>query len=120
MSQLLDGTEARQFEKLPPASIEAEMCMLASMLLDKEMIGQIVQIVRPADLFQADHQIIFETIVKLYEQNRPVDAMLVREELIKRQLWEEIGGKEYLAAVLNTVPSSAHGAHYAQVVREKS
>src|SRR5262249_9521010 len=53
------------------------------------------------------------------EQNRPVDAILLREELAKRNLLEEIGGTGYLATLLNTVPSAAHGAHYAAVVREK-
>jgi replicative DNA helicase len=119
MSQLIDPSIARQFERLPPHSIEGEMCLLASMMLDKEMIGQIVQIVDREAFYQADHQIIFDVLVKLYEQNRPVDAIIVREELAKRQLLEEVGGVPYLAAILNAVPSAAHGAHYASIVREK-
>ena len=96
------------------------MCLLASMMLDKDMIGQVVQIVDREAFYQADHQIIFDIIVKLYEQNRPIDGVIVREELAKRQLLEEIGGLPYLAQILNTIPSSAHGAHYAGIVREKS
>src|SRR5881628_2745092 len=119
MSQLVESISA-QFDKLPPHSIESEMCLLAAMMLDKEMIGQVVQIVDREAFFQADHQIIFDVLVKLYEQNRPVDAVILREELIKRQLLEEVGGVQYLAAILSTVPSAAHGAHYAGIVREKS
>src|SRR5213596_1668999 len=96
------------------------MCLLASMMLDKDMIGQIVQIIDREAFYQADHQIIYDLLVKLYEQNRPVDALILREELIKRGLYEEVGGKEYLAAILNTVPSAAHGVHYATIVREKA
>src|SRR2546423_10228578 len=96
------------------------MCLLASMMLDKEMIGQIVQIVDRESFFQADHQIIFDVLLKLYEHNRPIDAVIVREELVKRQLLEEVGGTQYLAAILSTVPSAAHGAHYAGIVREKA
>jgi replicative DNA helicase len=96
------------------------MCLLASMMLDKEMIGQVVQIVDREGFFQADHQIIFDVLVKLYEQNRPIDAVILREELIKRQLLEEIGGVQYIAQILNSVPSAAHGAHYAGIVREKA
>src|SRR5688572_25434134 len=96
------------------------MCLLASMMLDKEMIGQVVQIVDREVFYQADHQIIYDILVKLYEQNRPVDALILREELIKRGLYEEVGGREYLAAILGTVPSAAHGAHYASIVREKA
>jgi replicative DNA helicase len=120
MSQLIDSSVTGQFDKLPPHSIEAEMCLLASMMLDKDMIGEIVQIVERDAFFQADHQIIFDILVKLYEHNRPIDAVIVREELLKRQLLDEVGGVQYLAAILNAVPSSAHGKHYAGIVREKS
>jgi replicative DNA helicase len=119
MSQLVESL-AGQFDKLPPYSAEAEMCLLASMMLDKEMVGQVVQIVDRDAFFQADNQIIFDVLVKLYEQNRPIDAVILREELIKRQLLDEVGGVQYLAAILNSVPSAAHGAHYAGIVREKA
>ena len=120
MSQLIDSSSTRQFDKLPPHAIDAEMCLLASMMLDKEMIGNVVQIVDRDSFFQADHQIIFDVLVKLYEQNRSIDAVILREELIKRQLLEEVGGVQYLAEMLNRVPSAAHGAHYAGIVREKA
>src|SRR3954453_15037342 len=119
MSQLIESISS-QFDKLPPHSTESEMCLLAAMMVEKEMIGQVVQIVDREDFFQADHQIIFDVLVKLYEQNRPIDAVIVRDELGKRGLLEEIGGPPSLPPVLGTVPSSAHGAHYATIVREKS
>jgi replicative DNA helicase len=119
MTQIAEAL-GTSFDRLPPHAIEAEMCLLASMMLDKEMIGQVVQIIDREAFFQADHQIIYDVLVKLYEQNRPIDAVILREELIKRQLLEEIGGIQYLAAILNSVPSSAHGAHYAGIVREKA
>jgi len=120
MSQLIDPSIARQFDKLPPHSIEGEMCLLASMMLDKEVVGNVVQIVDREAFYQADHQILFDILLKLYEQNRPIDAVIVREELAKRQLLEEVGGTAYLAQILSSVPSAAHGAHYAGIVREKA
>jgi replicative DNA helicase len=120
MSQLVDTPIALQFDKLPPHSIEGERCLLASMMLDKEMIGQVVQIVDRDSFFQADHQIIYDVLVKLYEQNRPIDAVILSEELKKRQLLDEVGGMPYLGQILNTVPSAAHGASYASTVREKA
>src|SRR4051812_26916652 len=96
MSQVMDTSMTRQFDKLPPHSIQAEMCLLASMMLDKEMVGQVVQIVDREVFYQADHQIIFDVLLKLYEQNRPIDAVIVREELAKRQLLDEVGGVPYL------------------------
>jgi replicative DNA helicase len=111
---------AGQFDRLPPSSVDAEMCLLASMMLEKEIIGQAVQIVTGESFFQADHQIIFEVLLKLYEQNRPIDAIIVCDELNKRKLLEEVGGRDYIGKILNTVPSAAHGEHYAKIVREKA
>jgi replicative DNA helicase len=118
--KLFDSTGA--FDRLPPHSLEAEMCVLASMMLDvsRDAIGQIVQLLDGEAFFQADHQILFDVLKKLYESNRPIDAMIVREELIKRQLLDEIGGIEYLAAILNSVPNAANGVHYAGIVKEKA
>ena len=120
MDQLMDNEVARQFERLPPHSIEAEMCLLASMMLEKDVVGQAVQIIDREAFFQADHQVIYDVIVKLYEQNRPIDAVILRDELGKRQMLEEVGGAAYLGQILNTVPSAAHGEHYAKIVREKA
>src|ERR1700683_4159269 len=109
MSQLMDSAVARQFDRLPPHSIEAEMSLLASMMLDKELVGQVVPLVDRECLYQADHQIIFDVLMKLYQQNRPIDAVIVFEELARTQLLEEVGGKGYIAQILGSVPSSAHG-----------
>jgi replicative DNA helicase len=106
-------------DRLPPHSIDAEMCVLASMMLDREVIGTAVQILRRDAFYQADHQIIFDALTSLYEANRPIDAVIVREELIKRGQLETVGGTAYLGQVLGSVPSAAHGEHYAKIVREK-
>src|SRR5205085_4844867 len=115
-----DSSIAKQFERLPPNAIESEMSLLGCMMLDKEIIGETIQIIDREAFFQADHQVIFDVLVKLYEQNRPIDAIILRDELGKRQLLEEVGGTAYLAAILNSVPSAAHGKHYAGIVREKA
>jgi replicative DNA helicase len=120
VSQLIDSSVSSAFDRVPPHSIEAEQCLLASMMLDKDVCGEIVSIIDRDGFYQADHQIIYDVIIKLYEQNRPIDAVIVREELLKRQVLDEVGGAAYLAQLLNTVPSAAHGAHYAGVVREKA
>ncbi len=118
MSQLVDGISG-QFDRLPPQDVQAEMCLLASMMLDKEMIGNIIPLVDRDAFFQPDHQVIFDILLKLYEQNRPIDAVILRDELGKRLLLEEVGGVAYLTRILAAVPSSAHGAHYGAIVREK-
>ncbi len=119
MSELIDASIDAQFDKLPPHSIPAEMCLIASMMLDKEVIGTAAGMVNRDAFYQTDHQIIFDVLLKLYEQNKPIDAVIVQEELSRRQLLDEIGGVGYLAQILSSVPSSAHGQHYASIVREK-
>ena len=120
VDQLMDNAVSQQFSRLPPHSLEAEMCLLASMMLEKDVVGQAVQIVDRDAFFQADHQVVYDVLVKLYEQNRPIDAVILCDELAKRQLLEEIGGQAYIGQILNTVPSAAHGEHYAKIVREKA
>ena len=106
--------------RLPPHSIDAEMCLLASMTLDKEIVGDIVQMLEPNAFYLADHQIIYDALVDMWQGNRPIDAVLLREELAKRQLLEEIGGTAYIAELLGSVPSAADAIHYGNIVREKA
>ncbi|MFN4242535.1 MAG: replicative DNA helicase [Tepidisphaerales bacterium] len=107
------------FTRLPPHSIEAEMCLLASMMLDRDVIGLAVQMLTRDAFFQADHQIIWDVLVRLYESNRPIDAVIVREELLRQGLLESVGGTAYLARIIAAVPSAAHGEQYARIVRDK-
>ena len=107
-------------DRLPPASIENEKRLLATLLLDSHQIGQIQNLIGRDAFFQADHQIIYDILVKLHLQGRPIDAVILREELLKRQLLDEIGGVQYLAEILSSVPSAAQALDYARVVREKA
>ena len=113
------GESVAQFDKLPPHSLIAEQCLIASMMLDKDLVGQVLAMVEREAFYLADHQIIYNIILALYEANRPIDAVILREELLKRGQLDEIGGTAYLAEVLNTVPSAANGMHYAAIVRDK-
>ena len=107
-------------DRLPPHSIEAEMCLLACMTLDRDLVGEVVQKVSRESFYLADHQVIFEALVALWDRNEPIDAVLLRDELSKKQLLEEVGGAAYIGELLGSVPSAAHAHHYAKVVREKS
>ncbi len=105
--------------RLPPQSLEAEMATLASMALDKDIIGEIVQITRGEYFYRRDHQLIFDALIGLYEAGKPVDLVLLRDELHRRGHLEQIGGAEYLARLVNSVPSAANGPYYASIVRDK-
>lgn len=120
MAELLDNFNlAAQFDRLPPQSIEAEKCLLASMMLDADICDECLSLVGRDHFYQADHQILFDVIADRRKAGKPIDAVLMREELIRRCLLDEIGGVAYLAEILNSVPTAAHASHYAAIVAEK-
>lgn len=109
-----------QFDRLPPQDAKAEKATLASMLMDGPEAARIVAIVGKGDFFSADNQIIFEVVASLVRDSKPIDAVIVSSELSKRNILEEIGGMAYLGELFNTMPSAAHGEHYAKIVRNAS
>jgi replicative DNA helicase len=107
------------FDRLPPHSARAEMRLLATIMLSScPPLGELLQIVRHSDFFVARHRTLFGVMCELHDNGTPIDAMIVKERLAAAGLLEEIGGVEYLAQVLTTVPSAFNGLHYARMVRE--
>jgi replicative DNA helicase len=104
-----------------PESPAAEAAVLGSMLIDAECIGQVVELIGPDAFYRIEHRYIFEAIIALYEKNKGtgIDAVLLRDELQKRKLLEAAGGVEYIAKILDSVPSSANVGYYAGIVRDK-
>ena len=104
-----------------PESLAAEAAVLGSMVIDPECIGQVVELLEGQSFYRIEHQIIFEALVGLYEQNRSggVDGVLLRDELEKSGKLEEVGGVEYLAKIMESVPSSANVMYYAGIVKDK-
>jgi len=104
-----------------PESLAAEAAVLGSMLIDPECIGDVIEIVERDAFYRIEHRHIFEALISLYEKNKGVgiDAVLLRDELIKRTCLEEVGGVEYIAKILDSVPSSANVAYYAGIVKDK-
>jgi replicative DNA helicase len=104
-----------------PESLAAEAAVLGSMLIDPECIGEVVELVERDAFYRIEHRHIFEALISLYEKNKGVgiDAVLLRDELVRRNCLEEAGGVEYIAKILDSVPSSANVAYYAEVVKDK-
>ncbi len=99
------------------------MGLLGSMLLDKDAIGLVVQIIPPEDayrFYRADHRLLYETLLDLFEQDKPIDILVLEDELRRRSLLDQVGGREYLIELCNSVPSSANSEYYARIVRDKS
>ncbi len=104
-----------------PQSLPAEAAVLGSMIVDPRCVGEVVELLSRDAFYHTEHQLIFDAIVALFEKNRGegIDGFLVRDELERRNHLATIGGMEYLQRVIETVPSSANVAYYAEIVREK-
>jgi replicative DNA helicase len=104
-----------------PESLAAEAAVLGSMMIDPECIGEVVEQLDRMAFYRAEHQTIFDGLVALYERNRgeAIDAVLLRDELEKRKQLDQIGGVEYIAKIMDSVPSSANVMYYAGIVKDK-
>lgn len=105
--------------KLPPQNLEAEESVLGALMIDKEAIIRVADILTPADFYTPSHGKIYEAILKLFSNHKPIDILSLTAELKDMNLLQEIGGSTYLTQLVNAVPTSAHIAHYAKIVRDK-
>ena len=107
-------------EKVPPHSIEAEQSVLGSLILDRDLLPDITAVLKSEDFYLEQHKEIFEAILDLYEQNKPVDLITVSEQLTKRGTLNRVGDYEYLSNLATAVPTTANAMHYAEIIEDKS
>lgn len=105
--------------KLPPQNLDAEAAVLGSVLIDKNAIFQVADILAPSDFYSPQHEKIFEAILDLYEKRQPIDVMTLTNYLKERDKLTEVGGSSYLADLTNQVTTASHVIHYATIVKEK-
>lgn len=105
--------------KTYPQSIEAEMSVLGTMIISKDALESVAEILRPEHFYLDSHRMIFEMILKIHNLNKNVDIIVLAEELKKINKLDEIGGSSYLAQLTDNVSSPAHAKEYAQIVKEK-
>lgn len=109
----------KSVSKLPPQNIEAEQSLLGALLIDKDAVVKIAEIVSPFHFYRSEqHGKIYEAILDLYEKREPVDLVTVTEKLKTRESLDIVGGSAYLTTLVNTVPTSAHIEHYARIIKE--
>lgn len=106
--------------KVPPQNLEAEQSVLGSLMLDKEAVTRIADLVTPEDFYEHRHGQIYQAMLDLYEARSSIDILTVSNKLEERKQLEQIGGTSYLTQLVNSVPSSTHIVHYANIVRRKS
>src|SRR6266487_1232795 len=109
-----------EFERTPPHDIAAEQCVLGGMLLSKDAISDVLEVIRPHDHYRPAHQLVHEVILDLYGRGEPADAVTVAAELTKRGDIGRMGGAPYLHTLIASVPTAANAGYYARIVRERA
>lgn len=110
----------KELEKIPPQNVDAEKSLLGSLLIDKEAITTIMDMIDSSDFYKNSHRDIYETMAALYNRNEPIDILTVSNRLQEQGLLEKAGGRSYLAELSNMVPTSSHVVQYATIVERKA
>lgn len=107
-------------KRVPPHNLEAEQSVLCGMLLDREVIGVAMEILKGDDFYYPSHKEIYEAILALYEQNQPVDLITLIEKLQERTTLEAVGGQQYIMEISTHIGTSANIRQHAKIIEQKS
>jgi replicative DNA helicase len=116
----IEGTRGSEGSRKPPQDIPAEQSVLGGMMLSKDAIADVVEILRGQDFYRPAHETIYEAVIDLYGRGEPADAVTVSDELTKRGEINRIGGPAYLHELIQTVPTAANAGYYAEIVAERA
>src|SRR3989338_1936503 len=105
--------------RIPPQSIESEQAVLGSIMLRKDAMHEVEDMVIPESFYAEKHRIIFQAMLDLSNKNEPIDMLSLSTKLKEQKLLESVGGNVYLAEIVNVVPSSTNIKHYADIVQKK-
>ena len=112
--------DLNSLRKLPPQNIEAEQSLLGALLIDKDSIIKIADIITAEDFYQTAHGFIYATILELFERKDPIDILSLTSRLEEKGQLDMIGGRTYLINLTGAVPSAAHIVSYAQIIQKKA
>ena len=112
--------ENTPINRTPPRNLEAEQAVLGAVFLAKDAIVTAMEYVQPEDFYTRAHQIIFAAMLKLNDQDVPIDIVSMKNELDKEKQTANIGGIEYLAKLAAAPPTAADVASYAKLVKDKA
>ena len=103
-----------------PNDVEAEQAVLGAMIIDKEAIANVMEIVKPDDFYREDSREVFSAIMDLFENSKPIDIVSIKEQLRLRGTLDAVGGIPFIAELSTKVPTAANVEYYAKIVEEKS
>jgi replicative DNA helicase len=106
------------YERVPPHNVEAEESVLGSMLLSKDAIAEVLELLREDDFYRPAHRTVFRSVLELYSHGGAVDAITVAEDLRRNGSLADIGGAPFLHTLVASVPTAANAAYYARIVKE--
>ena len=115
-AKILQGSTHR----LPPQNIEAEQCVLGSILLQQNALIKVIEYLIADDFYRDAHRAIFAAMVELFERNKPQDLITVTNILKNKNQLDVIGGPAYLASLTDIVPVLANIGYYGKIIRQKA
>jgi replicative DNA helicase len=114
------GGSRSAYDRTPPQDLAAEQGVLGGMLLSKDAIADVIDVVKGRDFYKPAHELVFDSILDLYGRGEPADAVTVSAELTKRGDLARVGGAPYLHTLMSSVPTAANASYYAVIVRERA
>lgn len=106
--------------KIPPQNLEAEQSVLGSIMMDKNAIIKVADLISAQDFYRDDHAKIYDCMLTLFEKRKPIDVVTLTDELEKNKGLKDVGGATYIATLVNSVPTAAHIITYANIVHQKA
>ena len=105
--------------KIPPQALDLEEAVLGAMLIDEKGVNEVIDILSPEVFYKKSHQLIFESIQRLFRESEPIDLLTVSADLKKNKNFEVIGGDFYLIGLSQKVSSSAHIEYHPRIIQQK-
>jgi replicative DNA helicase len=109
-----------QLERLTPQNLEAEQSFLGSLLLDKDAIIKVADMLQPEDFYHDNHRRIFDAMIDLYRKSDPIDLLSLGNRLQEKNELEQVGGRAELISLANAVPTASHVVHYGEIIQKKA
>jgi len=110
---------ASNLGKLPPQALDLEEAVLGAMMLEKNAVAEVIDILKPECFYRESHQKIYESIFYLYHQSQPIDILTVRNDLNRRGELDFVGGDSYIVSLTNRVGSAANIEFHSRIILQK-
>ena len=107
------------FGKVQPQAVPLEEAVLGALMLDKDALPIVMDIVRPESFYKEAHQVIYKAMLRLFEKSQPIDLLTVTEEVKKDGALEMVGGPYYIVELTNRVASAANIEYHARIIAQK-